>query len=69
MEIGKPRGEYVIVIEGSKNRSNYDNLSIIEHVNLYIKEGNTKNEAMKLVAKDRKVAKSIIYTKYLGKEE
>lgn len=66
-EIISPKGEFVIVIEGIENNNNYENLSIIEHVNLYIKEGKLRNEAMKLVAKDRNVSKSIIYKEYLEK--
>ncbi len=66
-EIISPKGEFVIVIEGIESNNNYENLSIIEHVNLYIKEGKLKNEAMKLVAKDRNISKSIIYKEYLEK--
>ena len=58
------KGEIVIVIEGNNKEKNYDNLSIIEHVNLYIMNGHTKNEAMKMVAKDRNVSKSEIYKEY-----
>ncbi len=66
-EIILPKGEFVIVIEGTKKKNNYENLSVIEHVNLYIKEGKTKKEAMKLVAKDRNISKSLIYEEYLEK--
>ncbi|MDD4027532.1 MAG: 16S rRNA (cytidine(1402)-2'-O)-methyltransferase [Bacilli bacterium] len=61
------KGEIVIVISGEKKSNNYENLSIIEHVNLYLKEGKEKNEAIKLVAKDRKVTKNLIYSEYLKK--
>ena len=58
------KGELVIVIEGNKEEKNYDNLSIIEHVNLYIMNGNTKNDAIKKVAKDRGLSKSYVYKEY-----
>jgi 16S rRNA (cytidine1402-2'-O)-methyltransferase len=62
------KGEIVIVIEGNKENNNYENISIIEHINLYIKEGLTEKEAIKKVAKDRGVAKNIIYKEYHQKE-
>lgn len=57
------KGEYVIVIEGNK-QVNYDSLSIIEHINLYIKEGLSNMEAIKKVAKDRGINKNIVYKAY-----
>ena len=62
------KGEMVIVIEGNNDIVTYDNLTVIEHVNLYIKEGKTTMEAIKLVAKDRNVKKQEIYDIYHGKE-
>ena len=62
------KGEMVIVIEGSNEVTTYDNLTVIEHVNLYIKEGKTTMDAIKLVAKDRNVKKQEIYDIYHGKE-
>jgi len=57
----EPRGEYVLVIEGAKNENPLCALSIKEHVGHYIKQGIEKKEAIKLVAKDRGVAKSVVY--------
>ncbi len=65
-EIISPKGEYVIIIEGNEKNNFFENISIIEHVNLYIKEGKSKNESFKLVAKDRKISKSEIYNKYVN---
>ena len=56
------KGEIVLVIEGIKQ--NYQNLPIEEHVNLYLQDNMSLNEAMKKVAKERGVAKSIIYKEY-----
>lgn len=58
------KGEIVIVIEGNKNVNTYSNLSIIEHVNLYIKEGYNSKDAIKLVAKERQLNKNEVYMEY-----
>ncbi len=58
------KGELVIVVEGNNEKKTYNNLTIVEHVNLYIKEGLTKNDACKKVAKDRGMSKSEIYNEY-----
>ena len=62
------KGEMVVVIEGNNEELSYDNLSIVEHVNLYIKEGKSTMDAIKLTAKDRNVKKQEIYDIYHGKE-
>lgn len=56
------KGEIVLVVEGIKQ--NYQNLSIEEHINLYLQDDITLNDAMKKVAKERGLAKSIIYKEY-----
>ena len=58
------KGELVLVVDGNKEEKNYDNLTIIEHVNLYIMNGQTKNDAIKSVAKDRGIPKSDVYKEY-----
>ena len=58
------KGEFVIVVEGDSSNSSYEHLSIIEHVNLYIKEGMSQKDAMKMVAKDRNLSKSEVYNSY-----
>lgn len=57
------RGEYVIVIEGNKEEIIYEN-SIADHVKKYMDLGHDEKEAMKLVAKDRKISKSDVYREY-----
>ena len=39
-------------------------MTIIEHVNIYLEDGISEKDAIKLVAKERNVAKSIIYKEY-----
>lgn len=58
------KGEFVIIVEGNDNCVDYTNITVVEHVNAYIKEGNSVNEAIKLVAKDRSVTKKEIYNIY-----
>lgn len=58
------KGEIVIVVEGNHEKQNFDNLSIKDHVDLYIEDGLTPNEAIKKVAKERSVPKSKIYNEY-----
>lgn len=58
------KGELVIVVDGNHSVKSYDHLSIIEHVNLYIKEGNDIKESMKKVAKQRGISKSQVYSEY-----
>ena len=60
------KGEFVIVVEGNKESVDYTKITIIDHVNAYIKSGNSVNDAIKLVAKDRGVAKKEIYNEYHG---
>lgn len=65
---GELKGEFVFVVEGNNiENSALNNLSIEEHYNFYVNLGNDKKTAMKLVAKDRGVAKNEIY-KILIKE-
>lgn len=62
--VGSMKGEFVIIVEGNKEIVDYSNMSIVEHVKLYVEDGLTEKEAIKLVAKERDVAKSIIYNEY-----
>ena len=59
------KGEYVIVIDGFKrNSDDYSNLSVVEHVNMYVKSGLYVMDAIKMVAKERNIPKSEIYKEY-----
>lgn len=63
------KGEYVIILSGEnekkiqeKNRMIFLDMDIKEHMNIYMKQGMTEKEAMKIVAKDRGVPKREIYS-------
>lgn len=58
------KGEFVIVVEGNKEEDDYSNLTIDEHINMYLEDGFMEKEAIKKVATDRKVRKSEIYKYY-----
>ncbi len=55
------KGEYVIIIEGEKELSSFEDESIDSHFKRYIKKGFSEKEAIKSVAKDRNVHKNEIY--------
>ena len=58
------KGELVIVVEGYTSKHEY-NMSLIDHINMYIDEGKSSKDAIKLVAKDRDMKKSEVYDEYL----
>ena len=58
------KGEFVIVVEGDKTVIDYSGLDVIEHVKLYCDDGMSEKDAIKLVAKERNVPKSVIYNEY-----
>ena len=60
-EIGEPKGEYVLVIDGNKEEINYSEITIQNHYNKYIEKGYNEKDAMKQVAKDRNISKSEVY--------
>lgn len=59
----EPKGEYVLVVEGSKKIEVNDlkSLSIKDHLFYYINLGETKADAIKKVAKERGVNKNEVY--------
>ena len=58
------KGEMVVVVEGDLTVQDYSDLSVLEHVRLYLDDGITEKEAIKIVAKERNVAKSLVYKEY-----
>ncbi len=69
-----PRGEYVLVLEGKslndkkkEKQTDWQTVSIEEHMTMYEQNGMERKEAMKAVAKDRGISKREVY-KYLLKD-
>ena len=58
------KGEFVIVVEGNSNIIDYSYLDVLEHIKLYLDDGLSEKEAIKMVAKERNVPKSVIYNEY-----
>lgn len=64
------KGEMVLVISGATKEDFVKNLlelSIKEHHSYYVQKGIDSKEALKCVAKDRSVSKSLIYQEIFGK--
>lgn len=58
------KGEMVVVVEGNLSQEDFSTMTILEHINLYLEDGMTEKEAIKKVAVERGVPKSIIYKEY-----
>jgi len=57
-------GELVIVVEGNKSVEKFNNISVKEHIDLYINDGVSSMDAIKMVAKERGLKKSVVYDLY-----
>ena len=71
-EENDPKGECVLVIEGRSREelrqeevSKWEEMSIEEHMEVYLGQGIDKKEAMKKVAKDRGISKRDVYQQLL----
>lgn len=62
--VSELKGEFVLVVDGNHDVVDYSSMSVLEHVCLYLDDGMSEKDAIKLVAKERGVAKSIIYKEY-----
>ena len=58
------KGEFVIIVEGNKEIVDFSELDVLEHVKMYVEDGLSEMDAIKKVAKERGVAKSVIYSEY-----
>lgn len=67
----EPKGEHIILIEGNKikeeteEQKNIKEMTIEEHYKYYEKQGFTKNEIIKRIAKDKGVSKNEIYQLFI----
>ena len=69
----EPKGEFVLVIEGKDPKlikeesvKEWEEMSLEDHMQLYLDQGMDRKDAMKAVAKDRGVGKREIYDALLG---
>lgn len=63
-QIADIKGEIVFLVEGNKEEKSYEDISVIEQVNMLIEDGMSQMDAIKKVAKLRKMPKSEIYNQY-----
>lgn len=69
-EDNDPRGEYILIVEGSNEtrpdkKDSYDGLDERAYVIKLMEEGLSKKDAIKRVARDRKLKKDIVYKEVL----
>ncbi len=71
-----PKGEYVLVIEGTSfealkasEQESWQQMSIPDHMELYLSQGISKKDAMKKVAADRGMQKREVYRILLDEEK
>lgn len=71
-ETNEPKGECVLAIEGrsweelrQEQVSKWEEMDLNEHMDIYLNQGIDKKEAMKLVAKDRRISKRDVYQQLL----
>lgn len=71
-DIQEPKGEYVLVLEGKQRKElererkdQWETVALQEHMDIYLKQGLNKKDAMKAVAKDRGMSKRDIYQKLI----
>lgn len=63
------KGEFVIVVDGMKNKIVDNTISVKNAVDNYIRAGFDVMSSIKKVAKDRGVAKNVVYMEYHREEE
>ncbi len=63
-----PRGEYVLVIEGATEKADdlewWADLSVLEHIEKYMSDGDSSKDAIKKTAVDRGLPKRDVYNEY-----
>lgn len=67
-KIDNLKGEMILIIQGKEKKEETENplnkLSLEQHYEYYLKQGLSKKEIIKKIAKDRKVSKNEIYMKF-----
>lgn len=58
------KGEMVVVVEGNLQQEDFSSMTVLEHIQLYLEDGMSEKEAIKKVALERGIPKSIIYKEY-----
>ena len=58
------KGEMVVVVEGNLEQEDFSTMTILEHINLYLDDGLSEKDAIKKVAVERGIPKSVVYKEY-----
>lgn len=58
------KGEMVVVVEGNTENEDFSTMTILEHINLYLEDGMSEKDAIKKVAVERDIPKSVVYKEY-----
>ncbi len=58
------KGEMVVVVEGNLEQEDFSTMTILEHINLYLEDGMSEKDAIKKVAVERGIPKSVVYKEY-----
>lgn len=73
-QVEAPKGEFVVIIEGQNEelilenqRDKYTEISLEEHLNMYMEKGLSKKEAIKKAADDRGMNKRDLYNMVMKK--
>ncbi|KNY27156.1 16S rRNA (cytidine(1402)-2'-O)-methyltransferase [Pseudobacteroides cellulosolvens] len=69
-----PKGEFVLMVEGASEEEieeertcKWSNITLGEHIKIYLDEGMTKKESISKVAADRGLSKRDVYNSYMKK--
>jgi len=58
------KGEMVVVVEGNLEQEDFSSMTILEHIALYLEDGMSEKDAIKKVAVERGIPKSVVYKEY-----
>lgn len=63
-KIKEVKGEFVLVVSGNNENDDIEDISIEDHINMYINNGESTMSAIKIVAKERNMKKNEVYSIY-----
>ena len=68
-KISEIKGEYVLVVSGNNSIDNVEDISVEEHLKLYLDNKESSMNSIKLVAKERNMKKNDVYNIYQKMKE
>ncbi len=66
LDLTNVKGEFVIILEGNKKEFSFEDISLKEHIEMYIADGYSSKDAIKAVSKERNLSKNDVYMEYHG---